>query len=145
MDTVALNGIEYRDLRRYRYQLASAYIVALGWPVSFAHRWFELRGGVLTVCKGYAWDGSTMAPDTDACRRASLVHDALCQAIGLWLLGPQWQQPADELYRSMCVDDGMTRVRAWLRYRALRRYDQVNPTRRRRRHEYEEKVDGHGN
>lgn len=35
----------------------------------------SIRGGVLEICKGYAHDGLTCFPDTEANRPAGLLHD----------------------------------------------------------------------
>lgn len=137
-DTIERHGIEYRDIRQFKYELARPYVVALGWPVTFERDDYELRGGVLTLAAGFQWNGSDIAPDTDACRRGSAVHDALCRAMNLYLIGPHWQGPADAVYRAMLVEDGMARVRAWWRHRGLRRFDQLNPERIKRRREWKE-------
>ncbi len=79
--------------------------------------------GLLTISKGYAWDGASGAWDTKTFMRGSLVHDALCQLINEGLLPKHCQEEADNLLKEICLEDGMNPIRAWWVHRAVRRYD----------------------
>jgi hypothetical protein len=79
--------------------------------------------GRLKIKKGYVWDGpSGPTIDTWTFMRASLVHDALYQLIREGLLPLDSRVKADELLRKMCLEDGMSRMRAWWVYRAVRAF-----------------------
>ena len=72
----------------------------------------------VTLLVGYSWNGSTGAPDTMACMRASALHDAWCQAMRTRVYGNgyrNWLRGARE-YRSICREDGMGRVKARVRW-----------------------------
>lgn len=47
--------------------------------VRFDATYFSCIHGYMTIKKGYAWDGCTLAPDSEKTRLASMVHDALYQ------------------------------------------------------------------
>lgn len=80
--------------------------------------------GVLTIERGYAWDGpSGPAIATRTFWRGSVVHDALYQLCRenpfLATLG-NWRELADnELWR-ICREDGMWKIRAWYVRKAVR-------------------------
>lgn len=78
--------------------------------------------GLLTIKKGYAWDGpSGPAIDTLNFMRGSLVHDALYQLMREKLLDQNTtRKPADQLLQKMCKADGMSAIRAWWVYNILR-------------------------
>lgn len=110
----------------YKYQLAEDYTVALppeihGLAVT-DHSFIELTfAGVLTIRKGYAWDGpSGPTVDTANFMRGSLVHDALYQLIREGHLSRSLRAQADDLLRAMCREDGMSALRAWWVWKAVR-------------------------
>jgi hypothetical protein len=76
--------------------------------------------GLLTVKEGYAWDGpSGPAIDSDNFMRGSLVHDVFYQLIRENHLPLEIRDSADRLLQKLCIEDGMTRVRAYWVYKAL--------------------------
>jgi len=116
-------GITYRSLRSYRYQLMATYTIELPWLGGYtvASDWLQVCDGYLTISAGYAWDGpSGPTWDTASSMRGSLVHDALYQLIREGLIGCEWREQADKELRRICVEDGMSNLRAALWYRALR-------------------------
>jgi len=80
------------------------------------------KEGLLTIKKGYAWDGASGAVDTDTNMRASLFHDALCQLINDALLPRLYQVVADQVFYDICLEAGMTKLRAWYHHRGVRAY-----------------------
>jgi len=77
--------------------------------------------GLLTIKKGYAWDGpSGPTIDTDNFMRGSLVHDALYQLMREQHLGQEHREYADRLLREICLSSGMSEVRAWVVYQGVR-------------------------
>lgn len=69
--------------------------------------------GILTVKKGYAWDGpSGPTIDTKNSMQGSLVHDALYQLMRMKLLSAGFRHIADLELERICVEDGMWKFRA---------------------------------
>jgi hypothetical protein len=117
-----MNVIRYCD--GYKYQLAEDYHVQTA-VLPFAnidHDFIKLSDvGVLTIRKGYAWDGpSGPTVDSKNFMRGSLVHDALYQLMREKLLDGGWRETADSELRRICREDGMSWVRAWWVYRGVR-------------------------
>lgn len=114
--------IWYRD--GYKYQLAGDYIVATSVTPDeeIVTEFIELTlAGIITIRKGYAWDGpSGPAIDTKNFMRGSLVHDALYQLMREGHLSESWRDEADGELRRMCIEDGMSALRAWWVYRGVR-------------------------
>jgi hypothetical protein len=110
----------------YKYQLKQAYETKTG--ISFPlpvldHPFITLKeDGWIQLESGYAWDGpSGPTIDTRNFMRGSLVHDALYQLMREKRLDPdKFRKPADQLIRTMCRADGMSRIRAWWVYQGLR-------------------------
>lgn len=110
----------------YRYQLVDtyAYHIPEAYPKNekpIVTEYLHLINGVLTIEKGYAWDGpSGPTIDTPDSLRGSLIHDALYQLIRLGHLPPKWRRWADEMFRAILLEDGMVPERATLWYKAVR-------------------------
>ena len=115
--------MKYKD--GYEYQLVEGeQVLTEIYPIHrIATPWITLAiDGGLYVQAWYAWDGpSGPAMDTKSAMRGSLFHDALYQLLRLKLLPPSERLAADELYRKLCLEDGMWRIRAWAHFRVLRR------------------------
>jgi hypothetical protein len=112
----------------YKYQLAEDYIVQTGVVMekiiaNLIDTDFItlLPQGVLRICKGYAWDGpSGPTIDTKNFMRGSLVHDALYQLIRQGKLDIKWREQADKELKRICLEDGMSKIRAWYVYKSVR-------------------------
>ena len=121
-----MNIIAYR--RGYKYQVAEPYEIDL--PIQGAldvsTNLLRLsKTGKLTILDGYAWDGpSGPAIDTVNFMRGSLVHDALYQLIRLGHLDRKWRDGADEILREICIEDGMSKARAWWVYTSVKTFAQ---------------------
>ncbi len=113
----------------YKYQLAENYRVLV--PIkghTISQGPIKLTtAGWLTIKKGYAWDGpSGPAIDTKNFMRGSLVHDALYQLIRHRRLDfEEYRDKADRLLQAMCIEDGMSKLRAWWVYRGVRWFGDV--------------------
>ncbi|MDG1437718.1 MAG: DUF1353 domain-containing protein, partial [Emcibacteraceae bacterium] len=110
----------------YKFQLHTQYIVATNIcpenDVPSESGYIHLSSsGVITIEKGYAWDGpSGPTVDTKNFMRGSLVHDAFYQMMREGALPQDYRLPADELLRSMCKEDGMSGLRRWWVYKGVR-------------------------
>jgi len=108
----------------YKYQLRGDYdiLTEICPQYDIGARFITLRAdGLLTLMDGYTWDGpSGPALDTANFMRGSLVHDALYQLIRDNLIGYEYRQYADRLLVRICREDGMSKIRAWWVYQAVR-------------------------
>ncbi len=116
----------YKQRYRYKYTLIEDYQhktqIQIIEPVEI-HRVITLEAnGLLTIKKGYAWDGpSGPTIDTKSFMRGSLVHDALYQLMRERKIeSEKYRKYADELLRKICLDDGMLPIRSWWVYWAVR-------------------------
>jgi hypothetical protein len=114
--------ITYRA--RYKYQLKESYALQIDIKPSALIDTDYLAlttGGILTVKKGYAWDGpSGPTIDTLNFMRGSLVHDALYQLMRERLIDEEtYRETADRLLQQICEEDGMSSIRAWFVYQAV--------------------------
>lgn len=139
-----VGGLRFRkQISRWRYKVVSKHGHSWAKPPT-ANR----SGGLSTICAkdgtpvarlsddactllpGYAWDGSSgPAIDTKACMRASALHDVWCQAMKKKRYKNSyrnWRRGAAE-YRSSCRADGMSAVRAQVRYLAMCAYGLIRP------------------
>lgn len=102
--------MKYRKLYDYKYQLMEDYshkTPLVGWECETA--WFRLaKDGVITLKKGYAWNGANAFPDLDSIIAPSAVHDALYQMGRLGILPYECKVHADMLLYEMCVECGMS-------------------------------------
>ena len=115
--------IRYRS--GYKYQLVEGYSVKVSIiPTDPIKIEFITLGmdGTLVIKRGYAWDGASgPAIDTRNILRGSLVHDALYQLMrDAGLSKEQWRDEADLELKRICLEDGMSRPRAWWVHRGVR-------------------------
>lgn len=118
-----MDKASYRKLRHYKYQLTADYTYTVDIKDhQVQHPMIELGPeGQLTVKKGYAWDGpSGPTIDTSTFMRGALIHDVLYQLIRLEYLAPSLRQYADDVLKQICLQDGMSRFRAWYVHLALK-------------------------
>ena len=119
---------DYRPLHKWKYQVLKTQSVKVDIPplVVFSSPYITLENSVLTAYRGYAWDGASfIARDTPNIMRASLFHDALCQLVGMGAVDKMWRKYADKLLRRHCLEDGMSKFRAWYVYMAVRAYSRL--------------------
>ncbi|GEA60876.1 DUF1353 domain-containing protein [Vibrio comitans] len=114
--------ISYRS--GYKYQLAEDFIIKID---IFPDQTVDMEfiglslDGWLTVRSGYAWDGpSGPVVDTTRNMRASLVHDALYQILRCQLLPANKKEAADQLFKKICINDGVDELTAQMFYLGLK-------------------------
>ena len=111
----------------YKYQLANSYKINIPIrphsAIDTDYIYLDTNGNLL-VEKGYAWDGpSGPVIDTEENMRASLVHDALYQLMrNRELSSRTHRKAADQLFKDICKEDGVSNFRASAYYKALRKY-----------------------
>ena len=84
--------------------------------------------GKLTIKNRYAWDGpSGPTIDTKSFMRGSLVHDALYQLMRERKLDYlEHREYADNLLKKICLEDGMSKFRAWYVHKAVCKFGEKN-------------------
>lgn len=115
----------------FKYQLAENYSVAT--PItgySIKNSYFQIDpDGRVTVFAGYAWDGASGPTfDTKNSMRASLIHDVFCQCMRDQKISyVLWQDLINDVFRNMCIEDGMSSFRAWFWHFGVNLGDAGNP------------------
>jgi len=109
----------------YKYQLKEDYVTEtrITPPTPIQTEYIALMSqGRISIKRGYAWDGpSGPTIDTLNFMRGSIVHDALYQLIREGHLEEgKYREPADRLLQKMCIEDGMSKLRAWWVYQGVR-------------------------
>ncbi len=120
-----MDKIYYRHLKKYKYQSMREYkyqtTIHLNLDVKIQGFISLSSAGLLTIAKGYAWDGpSGPTIDTKTFMRGSLVHDALYQLMRMKLLPITFKDYADRTLQQICKEDGMCGFRAWYIYWGVR-------------------------
>ncbi len=119
-----MSQITYRKLRVYKYQLREDYTIKI--PIkpeeNISTDFIGLgTEGILTIKAKYAWDGpSGPTIDTNNFMRGSLVHDALYQLMREKHIDIDKRDEADQLLKQQCIEDGISRLRAWIVYKAVK-------------------------
>ena len=119
----------YRKLTHYKYQLMQDYPIRIEIKVeeNIETDFIVLAtDGQLTAKNRYAWDGpSGPTIDTKSFMRGSLVHDVLYQLMREKHLDyKEHRKYADDLLRKICRKDGMSRLRAWYVWKAVRKFSE---------------------
>jgi len=101
----------------YSYQLTRPYAIETGIcpPATIDYPYWTLHdNGLLEVSAGFCWDGASGPTfDTKSSMRPSLVHDCFCQmAKDRRLDYKQYAPLYNALFRKMCEEDGMWKLRA---------------------------------
>ncbi len=119
--------LNYRKLHRWKYELMEATSCELkGLGFEIETEYIKISGGWLTVKARYAWDGASfIARDTPDFMRGSLFHDALCELVRKGTIHKIYRKYADKLLRQHCLEDGMSKFRAWYVYMAVRAYSKL--------------------
>ena len=122
---MAENDVVYKG--GYKYQLHESYevTVRINPPEDIKTDYISLnQTGHLVIGKGYAWDGpSGPTIDTSNFMRGSLVHDALYQLMRMEHLSDELhRKTADEELKRICLEDGMSSIRAWWVYLSVRQF-----------------------
>ena len=119
-----MSQITFRKLKKYKYQLQKTFSLKINiYPASkISTDYIGLeKNGILTVYKGYAWDGpSGPAIDFKSYMRGSLVHDVLYQLMREKLIDYSNKEYADRLFEKMICEDGIFKSAAKVSYFALK-------------------------
>ena len=126
-----IEGIDYRKISRgkWKYELLRDLTVGIGLDglifITTPYFEYDVYKGLI-IKKFYAWDGASgPAIDTDTVLRASLAHDAVCQAYDMELIDDYARKSSDRMFRDICLEDGMYPFRAWYMYRSVRMWSKL--------------------
>ena len=115
--------MKYRKIDKYKYVLDEA--VSRQTKIKgkiITNRFFDLvADGKLWVHTGYAWNGSNWSLDINS-KTASLFHDCLYQMMRMGMIGQENREYADQLYRDICIEKGVWKIHANVRYWLLRQF-----------------------
>jgi len=119
--------MKYRKLKGYKYELMEYVRQPVDVPdtpkaMSIGFQYYlYISNGILVIKKHYAWDGpSGPTIDTKSFMLGSLVHDALYQLMREGFLDRKYRNYADKLLRQICLVNGMSKLRAWYVYQAVK-------------------------
>lgn len=108
------------------YKISSILLMRLRWHVGdrvYKTPDFEVdtEFGEIRIAKGFGWDGpSGWTYDTDNSMRASLIHDVLYHCLRDGVLPMRVRGGADREFRVILKSDGMSFIRRWGWFFALR-------------------------
>ena len=120
------NKVKYTTGYKYRLEDDSKIIVTnyFGEEIETEYISFTpvLAGTLITVKKGYAWDGASGIKDRKSNFIASLFHDAGYQLLRELQLEMVFRYDLDRMFQQICIDNGAYRWQAWIYYKTLRRF-----------------------
>lgn len=111
------------DLREkgYKWYLRERVDRFVSIPGTHKGVYLELENGILTILRGYVWDGgSGPSIDTATFMSASLVHDALYQLMREGVIDRKYRKKADQIMKQIARECGMSWIRAQWIYWAVR-------------------------
>ena len=121
--------LTYKKRFKYKYKLSTEFKYEFDNKPFLHHNhmlnnnYLSISGGALAIRKGYCWDGASGPTiDTKNVMKASLVHDALYQLLREGTLIKSARKKADNIFREICLEQGMSRFRAWYLYTGLRMF-----------------------
>lgn len=109
---------------KYKFKVEENFSIELPFKTpDFEHDYAESKDGVLTIKKGYAWDGASgPVINTQNTLIASLVHDVLYQAMRLNLIKPNSENKklTDKNFFEILKMNGVNLIRRKVWYFAVR-------------------------
>lgn len=129
--------MKYIELKNYKYQVVEDYSLKVNiYPEEDIFEPNEKKPfiklskkGILTIFEGYAWDGASgIAIDTKNFMRGSLVHDALYQLMRQKRIKLDYREYSDQILKKICIEDGMSNIRAGWVYQAVRTFGESSAT-----------------
>ena len=112
--------MKYRSGYKYQLYEDEQFITGIYGKEVYSEYISLFANGVLICRKGYAWDGASGPTwDTKNSMRGSLIHDAGYQLMREGKLPLDYKGVFDGLLYLTLVHDGMSKIRAWIWYRAV--------------------------
>jgi len=125
-----MSKLTFEKLEGYKYRVKEVQdhtLPGFDLGLEYQHEYFFLRKSKLAIKKGYAWDGASGPTWDDKTNyRGSLVHDVLYQVLRESPLTDStrsmFRAMADKYLIELCLEDGMSKLRAKLWYFFIRRF-----------------------
>lgn len=121
--------LTYKKRFKYKYRLSADYSFKFNYfelgesSGTQMHKYLSISDGFMTIKKGYCWDGASGPTiDTKNVMKASLVHDALYQLMREGISPQSARKYIDNIFREICLEQGMSRFRAWYLYTGIRMF-----------------------
>ena len=109
---------------KYKFKVEENFSIELPFKIpDFVHPYASLKDGILSVKRGYAWDGASgPVINTRDTLVASLVHDVLYQAMRLNLIKPSKENRkiADKNFFEILKMNGVNSFRSKVWYLAVK-------------------------
>ena len=109
---------------KYKFKVEENFSIELPFKISdFVHPYASLKDGILSIKRGYAWDGASgPVINTRDTLVASLVHDVLYQAMRLNLIKPNSENKklADKNFFEILKMNGVNSFRSRVWYLAVK-------------------------
>ena len=122
--------MKYTKLKGYDYRAYEDETIQTGFTIDllrhtapgiYDHPFFTINAsGIITVKKGYAWDGASWCPDFRWIIRGSKFHDVGYQCGRMDVIPDTYRIKFDELLRKMCIEDKAWKWQADVVYNAVR-------------------------
>jgi len=114
----------YKKRRNWKYRLHRPEWYETGILVEYIETdYITLKSGRLIIESEYCWDGPSGPCFHNAdVMRASLIHDALYQLMREGELSHDYREKADEIFRDICLKDGMSPFWANVMFKAVRKH-----------------------
>jgi len=114
----------YKKRRNWKYRLCQEEQYNTSILVDYIGTdYITLQLGRLTIAPDYCWDGPSGPCFHNAdVMRASLIHDALYQLMREGELSHDYREQADEIFRDICLKDGMSPFWANIMFKAVRKH-----------------------
>ena len=113
----------YEDLKDWKYRVLEGFDLQTDIlpdkPIKTAFSSLD-QNGLLTIDKGFCWDGASGAIDTYNIIRGSCVHDAFCNWFDKKLITLEEREKADKILKALILQDGMGDFRAGIIYGAVK-------------------------
>jgi len=110
-------GNWYRLLEDYTYETNINLPMPLMLPFAFI-----TDTGVVTLHRGFCWDGASGAFDTDNVLAASAVHDFFCNLYNAKLIDKTLRKQADKLFKEHLKQSKVSKFRRSYMYAVVRRF-----------------------
>jgi len=116
-----MRSIKYSFGGKYKWHLDEAIARQVDIPGEVEHEFYSLDHGILMAKNGYEWDGASgPAIDTANFMRGSCLHDLLYQLMREGVIDRKYRKRCDQIMREICLEDGMSKIRAWWVYSGVR-------------------------
>jgi len=125
-EEISGKGVKYRNRILKSFMTEIKFVAPIGFKVDkhlVLGEYIELNpNGELSVYGGYEWNGPNVMRDKPKAMRASIAHDSLCELVAAGLLDKKYIPQINDLFQTVCKEDGMAEWKANMYRKLLRSY-----------------------